>query len=297
MKSLSTFATFTWRLLDPAHRELGSGRIEVKSAKEESYATRPQVFYSLHRKTFVPSPKRRGRSLHHEPPDRSILVLVALGIMALGGSMCQVASGWVAPAISGSSRIRRSSASAISLRAASAAAAASSASGADDSTASTRRKAGKFQSGSYDRPIVPPRHVRPRQRIAPPRRLPRRQPGKVHHHNAGSVLPTLGSSATSGDSATGGEAVILTPHLLRSQMESGVLTRSTVAVIDFGHPALNDPPSQLTGEEESAPLTVNLTANLTANPHGPDGRAGPLVLRRPRPPVRVRQRPIPSRAD
>ena len=27
-----------WRLLDTAHRELGSGRIEAKSAKEKSYA-------------------------------------------------------------------------------------------------------------------------------------------------------------------------------------------------------------------------------------------------------------------
>ena len=71
----------------------------------------------------------------------------------------------------------------------------------------------------------------------------------------GAVLPTLGSSATSGSSAGG--AVTLTPELIEDQIAQGVLTRSSVIVVDFGHPAFN--PLSRFSTTESTTLTSRLT--------------------------------------
>ena len=120
---------------------------------------------------------------------------------------------------------------------------------------------GKFQSGTYDKPIVllgtsgPGNEL---NRLAESLVTTLTTAGGSASSSAspnGAVLPTLGSSATSGSSAGG--AVTLTPELIASQITTGVLTRSSVIVVDFGHPAFN--PLSRFSTTESSTLTHRLT--------------------------------------
>ena len=120
---------------------------------------------------------------------------------------------------------------------------------------------GKFQSGSYDKPIVllgtsgPGNEL---NRLAESLVTTLTTAGgsaSAASSVNGAVLPTLGSSATSGSSAGG--AVTLTPELIEEQIAQGVLTRSSVIVVDFGHPAFN--PLSRFSTTESTTLTQRLT--------------------------------------
>ena len=120
---------------------------------------------------------------------------------------------------------------------------------------------GKFQSGTYDKPIVllgtsgPGNEL---NRLAESLVTTLTTAGgsaSAASSVNGAVLPTLGSSATSGSSAGG--AVTLTPELIEDQIAQGVLTRSSVIVVDFGHPAFN--PLSRFSTTESTTLTSRLT--------------------------------------
>jgi len=124
---------------------------------------------------------------------------------------------------------------------------------------STPPRTGKFQSGTYDAPIVllgisGPGSELTRLASHLVATLSKTSSGDAGGGVTGAVLPTLGSSATSG-SGQGG-AVTLTPSLIREQIESGILTRSSVIVVDFGHPAFN--PLSRFSSSEATKLTQRM---------------------------------------